>query len=269
MNAIVAHQISMTSREIAELTGKNHAHVLRDMRAMLSQLYSIADDPKLDYLDIQGVTVERDAQTLRTSAIHLDKNHTLTLLTGYDAKARMAVIKRWQVLENQRVIDEHDRKVAHTRFMTAHGYRQICALVDQQHPGDQVGAERAKKAEAELLNIVLVGMPSYEFRIWFDVPKPGAIRDHMAHEQLMALDEIQFLNHALLASGIEITERARILENKIALDHSMCMAWRNEAVELLAYRLESGQYELRPTHPKAAPVFYSNRLKLALSAAEA
>jgi phage regulator Rha-like protein len=93
--------LSMTSREIAELTGKRHDHVIRDIRAMLAQVYDLTDNPNLGYQQIQGVIVETDSQTKRTAAIHLDKDHTLTLLTGYDAKARHRVIKRWQELETQ------------------------------------------------------------------------------------------------------------------------------------------------------------------------
>lgn len=97
--------LSMSSKEIAELTGKAHPHVLRDIRAMLAQIYDIPDDPSLDYLDIHGVSVERDPHTKRQSRIDLDKDHTLTLLTGYDAKARLRVMRRWQELESRPAID--------------------------------------------------------------------------------------------------------------------------------------------------------------------
>ncbi|MBK1641321.1 hypothetical protein CKO12_05420 [Chromatium okenii] len=89
----------MTSREIAELTGKRHDNVLRDIRAMITQVYDLQDNSVLSYQGIQGVTLELDAQTKRIASISLDKDHTLTLLTGYDAKARFKVIQRWQELE--------------------------------------------------------------------------------------------------------------------------------------------------------------------------
>jgi len=93
--------LTMTSREIAELTGKRHDHVLRDIRAMICQVHDLEDNPNPCYLEIQGVTFERDAHTKRVSMISLDKDHTLTLLTGYDAKARFKVMVRWQELESK------------------------------------------------------------------------------------------------------------------------------------------------------------------------
>lgn len=99
MNSI-AVTATMTSREIAELTGKEHFHVLRDIRDLLNQVYDLKDNPNLDYQLIQGVSFDVCPQTKRVSMYHLDKDHTITLLIGYDAKARFKVVKRWQELES-------------------------------------------------------------------------------------------------------------------------------------------------------------------------
>lgn len=96
---IVPETLAMSSKEIAVLTGKRHDHILRDIRSMLSQVYDLEDNPTLGNNEIAGVSVFHDQQTKRVSEISLDKEHTLTLLTGYDAKARLAVIRRWQELE--------------------------------------------------------------------------------------------------------------------------------------------------------------------------
>jgi phage regulator Rha-like protein len=97
----ITQALTMTSREIAELTGKEHFIVLRDIKNMITQLYDLQDNTNLYDLKIQGVIIEQDSHTKRVSLIRLDKNHTLTLLTGYDVKARFKVINRWQELEEQ------------------------------------------------------------------------------------------------------------------------------------------------------------------------
>ena len=86
----VGAQSTMSSREISDLTGKEISHIHRDIRAMLDAL---KDDPVLDH-----VREEKDARGY-TSAFHLNKELTLTLVAGYDAKLRLAIIKRWQELE--------------------------------------------------------------------------------------------------------------------------------------------------------------------------
>lgn len=89
----VAH--TMSSREIAELTGKQHFHVKRDIERMLAEL---AEDPS-----IYGCTY-LDGQNRTQVEYRLDREHTDCLLTGYSAAMRMAVIKRWRELEGARVV---------------------------------------------------------------------------------------------------------------------------------------------------------------------
>jgi len=101
MNMLALSQVSMTSREIAELTGKRHADVLRDIRVLYDQL--IADGAELRHEEIQQVTFETDARGYMALAT-MQKDFVLTLLTGYDAKARFRVVKRWQELENNTAI---------------------------------------------------------------------------------------------------------------------------------------------------------------------
>ncbi|MBF8780982.1 phage antirepressor KilAC domain-containing protein [Pseudomonas fulva] len=80
----------MSSREIAELTGKHHFHVKRDIERMLAEL---GEDPSTfgcTYLDGQNRT---------QTEYRLDRERTECLLTGYSAAMRLAVIKRWRQLE--------------------------------------------------------------------------------------------------------------------------------------------------------------------------
>lgn len=87
----------MSSREIAELTGKRHDNVCRDIRNMLEQLEL---NSKLSYQQNQVVT-ERCPQTKRISAYHLPRRECEILVCGYDVVRRAAVIDRWLELETK------------------------------------------------------------------------------------------------------------------------------------------------------------------------
>jgi phage regulator Rha-like protein len=102
---------SMTSREIAELTGKEHKHVLRDIRVMFSQLRGCTEDecrtenllknqqgPNLGS-GISATQYGTDNAGRPVYEYVLDRDATYCLVTGYDANARMRIIKRWQELE--------------------------------------------------------------------------------------------------------------------------------------------------------------------------
>lgn len=84
--------VSMTSLEIAELTGKEHRNVLADVKKMLTEL-------DRDVLSFQQIFL--DSMNREQTMYRLDKELTLTLVTGYSVKLRHAVIKRVELLESQ------------------------------------------------------------------------------------------------------------------------------------------------------------------------
>ncbi|SPJ32689.1 phage antirepressor KilAC domain-containing protein [Kushneria phyllosphaerae] len=99
-------KMKMSSREIAELTGKRHDNVMRDIRSMLDQMDPTSD---LSYQQNQGVTSIDCPQTKRTQGFLLDRYHTEVLITGYDVKRRAAVIKRWYDLESGAATPQHQQ----------------------------------------------------------------------------------------------------------------------------------------------------------------
>lgn len=82
----------MSSREISELTKKQHFHVKRDIEKMLIDLGEDASKFGCIYLD--GSNREQ-------TEYMLDRELTDTLLTGYSAIARRKVIARWHELETR------------------------------------------------------------------------------------------------------------------------------------------------------------------------
>lgn len=84
---------TMSSREIAELTGKRHDHILRDIENMLKAL-NLEQNPFLGFVN--------DGPNGRPLKVYnLPKEETLILVSGYNVKMRAAIIRRWQELEAQ------------------------------------------------------------------------------------------------------------------------------------------------------------------------
>ena len=83
-------EFAMSSREIAERTGKLHKNVLADIEKMF------------DALGIAGLRFQASYQSAQNKALKeylLDKELALTLVSGYSIQLRSAIIKRWQELE--------------------------------------------------------------------------------------------------------------------------------------------------------------------------
>lgn len=95
MNALTIAEKTMSSREIAELTGKEHKHVRRDCEAMFSELGIDANGY------VQNWTHPQNGQTYPEYV--LNRELVQTLITGYSIKLRHAVIQRLNELEAKHV----------------------------------------------------------------------------------------------------------------------------------------------------------------------
>lgn len=102
MNTLAVNNqvVTMSSREIAELTGKAHHHVVRDIEKMFMELDF--NYPKTDDYVSKEFFVKRKNYKGRSviDEIGLDQDLTMTLMTGYSVPLRHKVSKRWRELES-------------------------------------------------------------------------------------------------------------------------------------------------------------------------
>lgn len=84
--------LTMSSREIAALTGKRHDNVVADVRKMLSEL-------GLGTPEFLGVYEAENGQ--QYECFNLPKRESLILISGYSIELRARIIDRWQELESQ------------------------------------------------------------------------------------------------------------------------------------------------------------------------
>lgn len=97
MNALTIQNNAptMSSREIAALTGKNHADVMGDIRDTLDKA------EKGNFLfAVESIDYRVDGQSRKYPEYLLPRRETEILITGYDVVRRAAVIDRWFQLES-------------------------------------------------------------------------------------------------------------------------------------------------------------------------
>ena len=95
MESLIPNQKGMTSLEIAEVTGKQHAHVMRDIRSLLSQGVSASNFGLGSYTDATGQ---------KRPLFNLTPKGCLILASGYDAVLRERIINRLEYLENEKKV---------------------------------------------------------------------------------------------------------------------------------------------------------------------
>ncbi|MFK0090857.1 Rha family transcriptional regulator [Pseudomonas sp. NPDC090755] len=122
----------MSSREIAELTGKAHDNVLRDARTLVKQ----------GVLKTEETLYTHPQNGQAYPEFLLSQRDTLVLVSGYNAQLRAKIIDRWQELEG--------RVVAHLQVPTtfAEALRLAAEQVEQNQQLQQVIDHQAPKVAA-------------------------------------------------------------------------------------------------------------------------
>jgi len=155
--------VRISTRQIAETTEKQHKHVLRDARHMLVDLYGVdgqtfeamlRDGPNLDHVGIEVVMAGRGAYV---AEILLDREHAMTLVTGYDIKLRKRVVDKLSELEQvQPVIPTTAEAFANAFRLLADAERRqteqtaaIAHVVERVEIVEQTAALKAKPQNAE------------------------------------------------------------------------------------------------------------------------
>ena len=85
---------TMSSKEIANVTGKEHSNIMRDIRNILEQL----ENKGAFNFELSSYKSEQNKDV---PMYLLDKKACLLLASGYDANLRAKIINRWEELENK------------------------------------------------------------------------------------------------------------------------------------------------------------------------
>lgn len=137
----------MTSIEIAEVTGKEHKNVLRDIRNILEQGVSQLNFEPAEYLDKQGKP--RDMYNLTPKGC-------LILASGYDAALREKIIDRLEDLEKKKDSYPVPRTFAEALMLAA---KQQQAIEEKQRQIEQKDTEiKAKDTEIVQLSTAITEM---------------------------------------------------------------------------------------------------------------
>ncbi|MBO1325334.1 phage regulatory protein/antirepressor Ant [Acetobacter sp. TBRC 12305] len=148
---------TMSSREIAELTGKRHDHVVRDIEKMLTDVGEGL--PKFGDTYIN----EQNGQEYR--CYNLPKNLTLNLVTGYRADMRLKIIDRWLELEARpqpkheipQTLHEALRLAADTEEKRIAAEAKVVALTPKAEALDRISVADGSYGLYEAAKILQIG----------------------------------------------------------------------------------------------------------------
>lgn len=157
MNKELSTEKTMTSVEIAEIAGKRHDHVLRDI-SKLSDWYVEMSLPKVG----EGTYYHKNTGAQKHKLYYLTKIQTLDLMTGYNVELRIKINRRWEELEKNNSLPNFNNPVLAARaWADAEEKRQIAESArdrlihsNKTFTASQIAKELNLKSATELNKIL-------------------------------------------------------------------------------------------------------------------
>ncbi|GJG33422.1 hypothetical protein PRMUPPPA20_15310 [Xylanibacter ruminicola] len=112
------NQQHMTSLEIAEICGKQHNHVLRDIRSM-EPAWEKVNGSKF------GLIEYKDLRGRLKPCYSLTKTECLYVATKYDDEMRAKLVLRWEQLEMERLAQHQSMRLLTTKQEVLHESEEI------------------------------------------------------------------------------------------------------------------------------------------------
>lgn len=218
--------LTMSSLEIAGLTGKLHRHVLRDADKMLSELQ--IDGSKFGL-------VYRDAKGEGRRCLNLPKRECLILVSGYSVEMRARIIDRWMMLEAALTSGAPPAQLSAEETELLRRTDGISRMLSHKVTETEKAVERIEKAIPALINQSIEAIIAADMR--------RAVLDYASVRQL--LDEAKAVqkgrNGVNRKIGFELRMRALISKPPIQLrrcPHSGVWLYPRQFAD--AYMKESG-----------------------------
>lgn len=193
--------VSMTSLQIAELTGKEHRNVLRDIEEMVAALsIGVEYSSKLSCIK----STYKASNGKKNPMYILPKRETLILVSGYSTELRAKIIDRLDYLEKENellkkelALKEQARSEARLEYKP-----MTTALLETRKALGKDTQHFHYSNEANLINLVVFGATSKKLKEQLEITDDESLRDNCTALQIKAIQDIQKHNTTMLEMGL-------------------------------------------------------------------
>jgi phage regulator Rha-like protein len=197
----------ITSLEIAETTGKNHYHVLRDIRKMEESWVKLGQSNF-------GYTCYNDSQGKKQFMFELDKTETLYIATKYSDEARGKLVLRWKELELLlQASRAKEIQRAYERNKARLGAPQMTdALKESRELEGKETKHFHYSNEFSLIYLIIFGEKKKKVLERKGLKDDSNLRDHLTPAEIKCVSVMQSFNTNLIESGYDYKERKKMLK---------------------------------------------------------
>ena len=202
---------SMSSLEIAELTGKDHAKVLIDIRKMLDELVILTSD----------FSTVRKVRGKEYDVFNLPKRETIILVSGYSVAMRAAIVDRWQELEAKELL-ESERKASRQQARLE-APLMTKALQDSRTRQGKDSPPHVFSNDYDMIYRIVLGLPAKKYKLEQGIDDKSNLRDVLTLEQIKAVEALQRLNQSMHELDFDFETRKAKLHQVFMRNHAPAM----------------------------------------------
>lgn len=211
MSKLSVNVKSMSSLEIAELTGKEHKNVLSDIRNMFDGLGILA-------ANFSAVRIVRGKEY---EVFNLPKRETLILVSGYSVAMRAAIIDRWQELEQKELL-ENERKTSRQQAKLE-APLMTKALQDARARLGKESPPHVFSNDYDMIYRIVLGLPAKRYKLEQGIDDKSNLRDVLSLEQIKAIEALQRLNQSMHELDFDFETRKAKLHQVFMRNHAPAM----------------------------------------------
>ena len=201
----------MSSLEIAELTGKDHAKVLIDIRKMLDELGILTSD----------FSTVRKVRGKEYDVFNLPKRETIILVSGYSVAMRAAIVDRWQELESQELLESERKNARQQAKLEAPLMTK--ALQDARARLGKESPPHVFSNDYDMIYRIVLGLPAKKYKAEQGIDDKTNLRDVLSLEQIKAIEALQRLNQSMHELDYDFDKRKDKLHQVFMRNHAQSM----------------------------------------------
>ena len=211
--ALTNQPATMSSVEIAELTGKDHRNVLRDLRELEKQ-------GVIDLLSFEQI--EKFANNRERTIYRLPKRETLILTSGYSAVQRAAIIDRWLALEEGSAAPKF--LVQKPEDVLVSWIKAAAILCVPTHIGQQEAVKAAREATGVDYARLLQSSPAQD-----NIPQSEVMLEPTELAKRFGFKSAQAMNRELEDHGLQAKVNGRWVPTRRGTEYCATHAWSKDS----------------------------------------
>lgn len=202
---------NMSSREIAELTGKRHDNVMQVIASLMSA--------QILTPEIQESTFKHRGNEY--SQWLLNKRDSLVLVARLSPEFMAAIIDRWQELEAKELLEVERKETRQQAKLDAPLMTK--SLADMREREGKESPPHIFSNEHNMIYRIVLGLPAKKYKEENGIGDDVNLRDVLSFEEIKALEQLQKHNTTLIELDFSFEQRKTELTKIFMRNHSKQM----------------------------------------------